>query len=168
MADKEEVELPTDNDYDIIYFDDGRTSVIDTGESDKLTKEEIEKEIPDYWVVMNSETILNIYYDLKEKSVYSFLLDEIEYCYVAEYLEYVHFNNPIDDYEWSREIVYENNVKYPRKKNPPYKVWAQHFLVDLYTLYEDMQLNYSYINFGGFETFMRFVYENSSSRFLIE
>ena len=87
--------------------------------------------------------------------------------YFCDFMDYVN-NIPMNSYyDWGE---YDLNIfvnKYIYRKNPTYKQYMSHYLIELYDLYNYLSRNYLLV-FGSFEIFAEFVYLTSSNNTILK
>ena len=163
MPETRDVPVQHDNEYETLHIEDGNVIVENDAGNVQTTELELERAIPGCWISKNDDILYRIYNDVKEQSGYSSLLDKVDYARFCEYMEHVYFNDTKDEHEWNWDVVDEFYLKSPNKTQPNFKRWVRHFLHELYSLHTYLCRIYA-LNFGGFEIFMDFVYDNSSSK----
>ena len=94
------------------------------------------------------------------------LFNQMLFADLCVFLDEMHYNLYPDTCFWCWDVVNEYVFK-SNKIRPKFNQWAQHFLIELFDLFLYLEYIYSY-KLGGFEVFMDFAYQYSSSNMIIE
>ena len=161
--DKEYIEEPN-YEYDTIVFDSGSVKILQ--EDCEYSSDEIKKIItnifPDQWISDNRNDITYIFNNIQEMASSSNFIDNCDLDEFCDFMDYVNNINFKHKYDW-QNIDLNNFVnKYTYRKNPTYKQYMSHYLIELYDLYTYLTRNYI-LKFGTFEIFAEFVYLTSSN-----
>ena len=139
-----------DNEYETVRFEDGHIEV-----SDAECSSDSECDVPE-----PDEILISILYeDLKDKSVYSGILDVMNLGDLYLYISTLHPDRK-DTCNWDKLDI----TPVPHRRYPKFKEWALATLDDTRDLYLYISRNHQ-LNIGCFEGFMEFCYEYSASGF---
>lgn len=165
--DKEYYEEPT-YEYDTIIFEENIAKVVN--EAQLFTTEEFKQNIdnifPDYWISENRNMITYIFEDLKEMSQTTSFCDNCNLDDFCDYMDYVNNSSIETQFNWDKLNLYLYVNKYSYRKNPTFKQYMSHYLIELYDLYSYLSRKYT-MKCGTFEVFSEFVYITSSSNKII-
>jgi len=99
-------------------------------------------------------------------SVYSSFCDQCDLDMFCDFMDYVNNTNMSSPYDWENENLEEYVTKYKHKRNPSYKQYMSHNLLELIELYQYLIRNFK-LSFGPFEIFCELVYITSSNNILL-
>ena len=166
--DKEYIE-ESNYEYDVIMFDSGSIKIIQ--EDNEYTPCEIEKYVaeifPDQWISDNRNEIITIYNDIQEMADLSTFMDNCDLDEFCDFMDYVNNLNIKPIYDWKNTDLSMYVNKYTYRKNPTFKEYMAHNLLELYDIYCYLMRNYV-LKFGPFEVFAEFIYLTSSSNEILK
>ena len=166
--DKEYIEEPN-YEFDTIVFESNTIKILheELSYTPKEIKTNIANIFPDYWISDNRIDITYIFNDIQEMAILSTFMDNCDLDEFCDFMDYVN-NIPLNsNYDWQE---YDLNLfvnKYTYIKNPTYKQYMSHYLIELYDLFSYLTRNYV-LKFGTFEVFAEFVYLTSSNNTILK
>jgi hypothetical protein len=164
MEYRDDLEVHYPNDYETVQFENGNLKIFQEYEYEYTNQEKIENIrncYPDYWIDLNYDQILRILNDITEVSLYNGVLDDLDFSIFSDYMEYTNNKYIYQSYDWNVNLI-EYAFKMPNKKNPTFRQFVSHYLIELKNVYDYLCRTYTAYSFGPFESFCDLAYETSS------
>ena len=170
MADREEpVDMSShSNEFETLILEDRRISIVNDDADLQVDQEQCARYIfPDHWIATHTDSLLPIYDDIKHQACYSSLLDRLDFQTFCEYMDYVNAQETQNVYNWNDEDVRDCVLKYPGKRNPTFKQFVRHNVLELLDLLRYLLQQYPHYKFGCAERFFDVCYDCSSGALML-